>query len=230
MLKSLVVEDEEMSKKLIEKFIDQTDFLHLEYHSPSAEEALNYLSNNSVDLIFLDIEMPGMSGMELLDSLTNPPLVIITTSNKEYALKSYDYDVIDFIVKPVEYPRFYKAVTKAKEWFEMKSPNDDTSSDEIYIRSDSKIKKMNLSEITYVEALADYVMINDENGKNIVHSTMKGMANKLPEDQFVRVHRSFIVNLKKVDSIEDMSVVVGKKIIPIGASFKDSLFSKIKLF
>ncbi|SDJ79765.1 DNA-binding response regulator, LytR/AlgR family [Catalinimonas alkaloidigena] len=222
----MIVDDEELARFVLKNFIKQTDFLTLGYECESAIEAVNILQKDQVDLIFLDVQMPEMSGLELLESLDHLPPVILVTSKKDYAAEAFEHSVVDYLVKPIQYPRFIRAVMKVKE--KQESRPGGSSNDDIFIRTDSKIVKLNYSSILYVEALADYVMINTTTNRHIVHSTMKGMERKLPADTFARVHRSFIVNLPKVQQIKDLHVVINDKEIPIGASYKDKFMKRLK--
>jgi DNA-binding LytR/AlgR family response regulator len=230
----LIVDDEEMSRNIVRHFVEQTDFLNLVGICSDAIEAANFLKKENVDLIFLDIEMPGMTGYELLESFSeNPPQIILVTGKKEYAADAFNYDVTDYLVKPLTYSRFLKAVTRAQERLSGQPAGGTSSSrklpDDLYVRSDSKIVKVNFNEIYYVEALADYIMIFTADSKLIVHSTMKGFQSRLPQEKFVRVHRSYIINADKIEAIENLFVVINKKHIPIGASYKDEFMKRLNL-
>ena len=224
-MKCMIVDDEERARAALKSFIKQTDFLTFGYECGSAIEALNILQKDQIDLIFLDVEMPEMSGLELLDSLDNLPPVILIASGKEHAVEAFDYNVVDYLLKPTPYPRFIRAVMKVRDNQEVSGTG--PANDDVYVRTDSKIVKLSYSDILYVEALADYVMINTTTSRHIVHSTMKGMEKKLPSELFARVHRSYIVNLPKVDQIKDLHVVVQEKEIPIGASYKDKFMKRL---
>jgi DNA-binding LytR/AlgR family response regulator len=170
-----------------------------------------------------------MTGMELVKSLQVKPQVIFVTSRSDYAVEAFEYNVTDYLVKPITYARFLKAVTKAKDIFDTHQPVQLHSKD-LYIKTDSKIVKLNLKDLLYVEALADYVMFYTANGnRHVVHSTMKGVEKKLNSGEFIRVHRSFIINIEKIDAIEDLSIVINKKLIPIGASYKDGFLKKLNI-
>lgn len=219
-----------MSRATIEHFVNQTDVLNLVEQCSNAIEAGNVLREKQIDLLFLDVEMPEMSGIDLIKSLTNPPQIILVTSKKGYAAEAFEYSVTDYLVKPVEYSRFLKAVNKAKE-----NRNTVTSSltsqteKEIFIKTDSKIVKVNYDHILFIEALADYAVINTNSNKYIIHSTMKGLEQKLPSSYFSRVHRSYIVNVDKVDSIEDMNIKIDEHNIPVGASYKESFMKRLNM-
>jgi DNA-binding LytR/AlgR family response regulator len=225
----LIVDDEDMSRTIVQHFVEQTNFLNLVQSCSDAIQAANVLQQTPVDVLFLDIEMPHMTGMELVKSLQVKPQIIFITSRTDYAVEAFEYNVTDYLVKPITYARFLKAVTKAKEQFDAQQPVQLHSKD-LYIKTDSKIVKLNLKDLLYVEALADYVMFYTANGsRHVVHSTMKGVEKKLNSGEFIRVHRSFIINIEKIDAIEDLSIVINKKLIPIGASYKDGFLKKLNI-
>jgi len=226
-LNCMVVDDEELSRSIVNHYIDKTNFLKLKYECSNAIEAVNILDkNDDVDLIYLDIEMPEMTGMELLQSIDHDYEVILTTSGEKYAVKAFENSVTDYLVKPFEYSRFLKASVKAKNNLEGQIRINE-GQDDIFVKSDSKVVKINLEEIFYVEALADYVIFITERGKFIVHYTMKGVEKRLPSSFFSRVHRSFIINLRRIESLEDFAVVVNKNRIPIGASYKETFIKRL---
>ncbi len=222
----MVVDDESVSRNIVKHYIEKTPFLSFKYECVSAIDALNVLENDFIDVIFLDVEMPEMSGMELIKSLKEPYEIILITSAKDYAIEAFDHSVTDYLVKPIEYGRFLRAANKAKRNIELKYEKKDSTTD-IFVRSDSKQVKIKLADILYIEALADYIIIITESNRFIVHSTMKGIEKRLPETTFSRVHRSYIINQDKIDSLEDMTVIINKKVIPIGASYKDSFLKRL---
>ncbi len=218
-----------MSRAVVQHFVEQTGFLTLIQSCSDAIQAAKVLQLTPIDVIFLDIEMPEMSGMELVKSLQVKPQVIFITSRANYAVEAFEYNVTDYLVKPITYGRFLKAVTKAKEGFDAQQPLELYAKD-LYIKTDAKFVKIHLKDLLYVEALADYVMFYTTNGnRHVVHATMKGVEKKLSSGEFVRVHRSFIINTERIDSIEDTSIIINKKIIPIGASYKDNFFKKLNM-
>lgn len=230
-LKCMIVDDESMSRTLVKKFIEKTDFLELSYEFDNGVEAASILmkkDNPDVDIVFLDIEMPEMSGMELLESVGEAYQIIMITAREEYAVKAIESRVTDYLMKPFEYSRFLKAVGTAKDNIE-KSKAEAESYKDIYVKSDARLVRLKLRNIFFIEALADYVIFNTEKGKYIVHHTMKGIEKKLPESMFTRIHRSYIVNINHIHMIEDMSVVINEKHMPIGASYKDKLFVKLNM-
>lgn len=225
----IIVDDDEMSRAIVRHFVEQTQFLTLVGICTDAIQAANTLQTTSVDLIFLDVEMPEMTGMELVKSLTSKPQVVIISSRADYAVEAFEYSISDYLVKPISYARFLKAVEKVRESFEAHSNNSGIQSQDLYIKTDAKIVKITLKELLYVEALADYVILHTGNARYIVHSTMKGIEKKLSDGSFVRIHRSYIINTDKIESIEDLSVVINKKYIPIGASYKDTFLKRLNI-
>jgi DNA-binding LytR/AlgR family response regulator len=221
----LIVDDEKMSRQIISHFIERTEGLELVKVCESAIEAANFLQQNAVDVVFLDIEMPEMSGMDLIKSLEIIPQVVLITSRTDYAIEAFEHNVVDYLVKPVEYARFVKAVAKVRENLQTQQ----TEAEDLYVKSESKIVKINLKELLYVEALADYVILHTSAQKYIVHSTMKGIEKRLPEKNFIRIHRSYIVNTDKIEHIEDLSVVINKKYLPIGNSYKDAFMKRLNI-
>ncbi|HEX8529104.1 MAG TPA: LytTR family DNA-binding domain-containing protein [Cytophagales bacterium] len=224
----IIVDDEEMSRAIIKHFVEQTQFLNLVGVCPDAITASNVLRDEPVDLLFLDIEMPQMSGMELVRSLTVKPQVIFITSRTDYAVEAFEYQVADYLVKPVTYARFLKAVEKVRDNMDLHTLSQQNPKD-IYVKTDAKIVKVNLNDLLYVEALADYVILHTAGGRHIVHSTMKGIEKKLNTGDFARVHRSFIINVEKIEAIEDLSILINKKYIPIGASYKDAFYKRLNV-
>lgn len=188
----LVIDDEEMSRATIEHFVKQTDTLELVGVCADAIEAGNILREQRVDLLFLDVEMPKMNGLDLIKSLAHAPEVILVTSKKNYAVEAFENDVLDYLVKPVEYSRFLKAYNKAQDKLEVIPVEHRLENNEVFIKSDSKLVKINYQNILYIEALADYATIHLKGAKHIIHSTMKKLENKLPSEDFIRVHRSFL--------------------------------------
>jgi DNA-binding LytR/AlgR family response regulator len=229
----IIIEDEPLSVRIIQECVRKTTDLNLVHTFSNAIDAINILqTDESIELIFLDIELPEMSGMEFLDSIKEPPQVIIISSKGLYAADAFDYDVADYLVKPVTYARFYKAIQRARKRLE-KDKLDKVGRSEIFIKKDATLVRLKYSEILWIEALENYVIFNTFNEKFTIHFTMKAIEQKLPQDKFTRVHRSFIVNTGSIDAIEDNSVLIkvhdGTKSIPIGKSYKDKLMGDINL-
>ena len=226
MLNCIVVDDDEMSRKVVVHFIEKTNFLQLTKEFDNGIDATRYLDEEHVDIIFLDVQMPEMSGMDFINALEKDIDVILITSEQKYAVEAFEKKVTDYLVKPIEYSRFVQAAEKALKNIEIKRAAAGQRK-EFYVRADAKIVRIAYEKILFVEALADYVIIQTEAKKHIVHFTMKGIANRLPEDEFVRTHRSYIVNLDKIEALEDNSILIGEKYIPIGASYKEALLDQL---
>lgn len=231
----IIVDDDNFSVRIIEEFVNQTEGLALLGTFTNAIDSVNWLNNSEkepVDLIFLDIEMPEMSGIEFLRALNVIPQVIIYSSQEKYALESYEYDVTDYLLKPVTYARFIKAVNRARERFERKE-NPVKQSTEIFIKNNSSLVRVKYDDILWIEALENYVIVNTFKEKYTIHFTMKSISDKMPSERFMRIHRSYIVNFSKISAIEDNSVIIrtesGNRVIPIGKSYKDKLLNDINL-
>lgn len=223
----IVVDDEQASRMVITDYVRRTSSLNLMAECENAKQALEILKEAPIDVVFLDIEMPKMSGIEMLKSLNSMPQIVLTTGRKDFAAEAYEYGVTFYLVKPVEYPLFLKAVHKVqdnlnKQILETQGNND------IYIKADGRIVRLKLDEIMFIEALSDYVIINmQDNKKHIVHATMKSIERRLSAIDFVRVHRSYIVNIHKIDTIEDIGIIMPQKTIPIGASYKNDFLARL---
>jgi DNA-binding LytR/AlgR family response regulator len=227
----IIIDDDLMSRRIIEEFVNRTDQLNLLSSYENAVDAINaFNTEEDIDLIFLDIEMPEMSGIDFLETLTNPPQIIIISSKDKYALDAFNYDVTDYLLKPISYSRFFKAVNKANVRFKNKV---DPRDDEIFIKKNSALVRLKYQDILWVEALENYVIFNTFNEKYTIHFTMKAIEQKLPSNRFTRVHRSYIVNTSSINVIEDNAVIIkthdGSKSIPIGKSYKDKLMGDINL-
>lgn len=232
----IIVDDDEQIRLLMETLIRETDFLSLKKNCSTAIEASNVLLKEKIDLIFLDVMMPAMTGMEFLKTLEgNKPQVIMITANKEFAADAYDFDVCDFIVKPVTLARFLKAVSKAKKIHDAtyNTPKDysqtDITNDAIFVKHNSSLVKLEAHDIFLIEALVDYIAIHTPSQKYIVHSTMKEIKTKLPVNDFIRVHNSYIVRVDKIASIEGNNLIINQKIIPISRSKQKDLMNRLKL-
>ncbi|HSZ26123.1 MAG TPA: LytTR family DNA-binding domain-containing protein [Cytophagaceae bacterium] len=225
----LIVDDDELSRKTMEHFIKETPFLTLIKSCTSAIEAVNLLNDKpNIQLIFLDIEMPVMNGIDLLKHFSHRPQIILITSHKNYAIEAFEYDVADYLLKPVTYARYMKAVQKVVKNTKEDAALSNSTNEDIFIKVDSVLVKLSVKDILWLEAMGDYVSINTAEKKYIVYSTMKHMEEKLPEN-FMRVHRSHIVNIKKITNIEDYFITISKKILPVSRNYKDALIQKLNL-
>ena len=222
----IAVDDDQLSLKILEGLIAKTDMLNLLGTFDDAVEAANVTTNQNIDLIFLDVEMPEMTGLELIKILDKKPQIIIVSSKSKYALDSYNYDVVDYLLKPVEnYARFLQAVQKAHKNFQQKNPKE--ADDYIFIKVDSLFLNFNFHDILWVEAFGDYVKIITEEKIYTVYSTLKTIEKKLPEDDFIRVHRSYIVRIDKIKNVDLSNLQIKNKIIPISNTYRQSFFERI---
>jgi len=231
MIKVIVVDDDELCRTVVEDLINEIDEFKCIGAFENALEAFKFLEENNVDVIFLDVEMPKMGGMELLRNLEIQPLVVMITSHDEFALESYEYNVTDFLKKPVTASRFFKTVQKIKAHQNIKEnvSNERNKDDYVFIKTDAKLVQIKLDEILWIEALGNYMRLHTENDKHTVLSTMKEIEAKLPIKDFIRVQRSFIVRLDKILTIEDNYVIVKNKEIHIGKAYKEEFNRRLNL-
>ena len=225
----IIIDDDKLSRDAMKHLVSQVEFLNLVGVCSNAAEALILLKSHKIDLLLLDIEMPNTSGIDFIKSLKNPPLTILVTSRKDYAIEAFECNVVDYLVKPVSFDRFLKAVLKGKKMFENTHQSlDFTNKEYVFIKSNGTIVKININEILWIEALGDYITINTPQKKHTIHSTMKMIENKRPSDGFIRVHRSFIVSINSITSIDVNVIVIEKQLIPIGSVYKESLMKRLK--
>lgn len=230
----IVIDDDKVSRLLIEKYCKKTDFLEFKGAYDNAIDALNDMqAEHDIDLIFLDIEMPEMSGVEFIKTLKKLPQIIVISAKDKYALEAIEYDVVDYLLKPISYTRFFKAAEKARSRIK-ESDSESTAEDGIFIKSSSSsLVRLKYEDILWVEALENYVIINTFTNKYTIHFTMKAIINKLPPKMFARVHRSYIVNLTKIEMIEDNAIIMKikgeTKSIPIAKSYKEDLMNHINI-
>lgn len=223
-IQCLIVDDEPLALDLIAGYVSKTPGLTVAGKCSSAFEAMDYLSKENIDLIFLDIQMPGLSGLELSRTLHDGPRVIFTTAFEQYALEGFKVEALDYLLKPVSYPEFLSSVNKAKRWLELTQQKTfQTSKNSIFVKADYKIVQIDLNTILYIEGLKDYVKIYRENADKPVLTlmSMKSLEENLPQNTFMRVHRSFIVNLEKITTIERNRIVFGNEYIPISENYKE---------
>lgn len=226
-LKCIIVEDEVMARKSLQRLCEQHESLELAAVFENAEDALVYLSTEKTDLIWLDVEMPGLSGFDLLESLTSIPQIIMTTTKTEYAFDAYQYQVTDYLKKPIMLPRFKMAVDKVLE-LHSKKTSVSPQRQEIYVKSDGRYVRLPYADILFIENIGDYVKIFTHDNSYIIHTTMKYLEEKLGS-QFLRVHRSYIVHLDKIVDIEENNLVIAKKVIPISRANKPELMNRLNM-
>ncbi len=225
MISCIAIDDEPLALKQIANYIDKTPFLVLLEKFDSALQAITFLQENEIDLMFVDINMPDLNGMDFVKSLNNPPKVIFTTAYSEYAIEGFRVDAIDYLLKPIGYSDFLKAADKAKERITPKITTDtkiESNNEFLFIKSDYKVLRINLADIKYIESMSEYLRINIENQQPVMTlMSMKKMEKYLPESTFMRVHRSFMVNLNKITTVERNRIVFDKDIyIPVSEQYK----------
>ncbi len=222
-LSCVVVDDSTIQRITLAKLVNEHPELTLLGDFSNASETRNCILNKSVDLLFLDIEMPVQTGFDLLDGLKTRPQIIFVSSKSDYALKAFDYAAVDYLHKPINKERFYKAVQKAIELHQLKKEGTDEDGEHIFIKSNLKNFKIFISKIKWIEAFGDYVKINTDDETHLVLSTMKAFENDLPSEKFLRVHKSFIINIDKIDSFNSKFAEIGKTKIPLSRNKKEDL-------
>lgn len=235
MIRTIAIDDEPLALQLVTSYVEKTPILELKGAFDNPIDAMEFLDQNEVDLIFLDIEMPDLNGLEFTRILTNKPKIIFTTAYEKYALQGFKLDAIDYLLKPFSYEEFYKAAEKSKkqigyERADKKGDEVDSNNEFLFLKSEYKIRRINFNDIIYIEGLKDYVKVFLKNeAKPIMSlSSLKALEAKLPETKFMRVHRSFIVNLEKIDTIERSRIVFGKVYIPVSEQYKEAFNNFVK--
>ncbi|WP_276498946.1 LytR/AlgR family response regulator transcription factor [Pontibacter litorisediminis] len=230
-LKCIVVDDEALAREGIERYIAEVDFLELVGSYNSALRVQQALQQQQVDLMFLDINMPKLTGLGLLELLPNPPITILTTAYPNYALEGFRLDVLDYLLKPISLERFLKAVNKANDYYLLKQqqamPQKPVQSDYIFVKHNRALEKVLLADILYIEALQNYVQLHTLRKKLVVHLTIKALEQQLPEQQFFRIHKSYIVNLNHMQTISGNHVRVGDSSLPLARSQREPLLHRI---
>ena len=227
-LNCIIIDDEPVARKILEEFTEQVPYLELHGKFESAMKAEDFLRNNKPDLIFLDIEMPKVSGLQMLKRFNIESMVILTTAFPQYALDGYEFDIIDYLLKPFALHRFLKAVQKAKDFADLKTQSENQSAPSyIFIKSDKRIEKVELHDILYAEVLGNYVTIVTERKKIIAYLTMKSLESQLPGGQFIKIHQSFLVNHSHIESVEGNELKVGSRLLPISRNYRESVTTLI---
>lgn len=236
MLNVLIVDDEPLALDVLETYIEQMPDLHLVQRCSNALEANEALKNHDIDLMFLDIQMPQLTGIDFVKTLTKPPMVVFTTAYANYAIQGFDLNALDYLLKPISLERFMKAVNKAIDQAELiereiQGPAGIESSEFFFVKADKKLIKVNFDDILYIEGLKDYVIIRLKTSRVITLQTMKSLEEKLPQGRFKRIHRSYIVGMDKILAIEGNMVEVMEKdrpkLLPIGKNYRDELLELI---
>jgi DNA-binding LytR/AlgR family response regulator len=231
----IIIDDEEMARAIIAHFVSTSTDIVISNEFSNALQAIKYLNQNDVDLIFLDIHMPDFTGFDFIQTIKNPPKVILVTSDKNFAIEAFEYEcIVDYLVKPITEDRFLKAIQKAESAKsiatakEVKVKGEDNAN-EFYVNIDRRLIKIEMASVTIIEAKGDYIHIKTEGKNYVVHSTLKKIEDKLPKDLFLKVHRSFIINTKKIIDIEDNSVLIAKDVIPVSRANRPELMKRLNL-
>ncbi|MFN1218600.1 LytR/AlgR family response regulator transcription factor [Chryseobacterium kwangjuense] len=223
-IKCIIVDDEPLAISLLENYVRKIPFLELVFSAENPITALEYIQNNEADLIFLDIQMPELTGINFMKIVGEKKKYILTTAYSEYALEGYEHNIIDYLLKPVSFERFYKSAEKARERFPADESKEDTY---FFVKSSGQQHRINFADILYIESIKDYVNIRTTQNEYILLNTLKSMENQLSE-RFLRIHKSFIINLDMVKSMSAKKVIVSELEIPIGDSYRANLLEKLK--
>ncbi|MCB0689240.1 MAG: response regulator transcription factor [Saprospiraceae bacterium] len=224
-MKCIIIDDNPLARLAVRNMVLQIESLELIGELDSATQAFNFLQKHDCDLLLLDIEMPGISGLDLIKTLDHKPLVILITSKTDYALEGYELQVVDYLLKPVSFSRLLKAIAHAKELYQWQHQDqrEEVKKDFLFVRANNQMTRIDFDDILFVEAMGDYVVFYTPERKFVVHLTMKGVEESLPEDRFLRVHRSYIVSLIKIDNMVQNSLQINKHIIPVSETYKNRL-------
>ncbi len=232
----IIIDDEATARAIIGQLCSNVPSLSVLEAFPNAIQAIKYLNQNEVDLIFLDIHMPDFTGFDFIETIKNPPKIVLTTSDANFAIQAFEYDcIVDYLVKPITPERFQKAIQKAEAVKSSTQPKGDankvetTSGNDLYVNIDRRLIKIDIPSIYLVEAKGDYIHVKTEDKNYTVHSTLKKIEEKLPDSLFLKVHRSFIINVDKIIDIEDNSVLIKKDVIPVSRSNRPELMKRLNL-
>lgn len=233
----IVIDDEATARMIISQLCSNVPSLNVLEEFPNAMQAIKYLNQKEVDLIFLDIHMPDFTGFDFIETLKNPPKIVLTTSDPNFAIQAFEYDcIVDYLVKPITQERFQKAIDKAE--VKQSKPAviaskaekvESTSGNDLYVNIDRRLIKIDIPSIYLVEAKGDYIQVKTEDKNYTVHSTLKKIEDKLPDSLFLKVHRSYIINIQKIIDIEDNSVLIKKDVIPVSRSNRPELMKRLNL-
>lgn len=224
-LKCIIVDDEPLARSFLERYCQKQGNLEVMGSFPDSEAALTYLSSNEIDILFLDVEMPNATGFDLLDKLMYMPKVILTTSKTDYAFDAFQYNVADYLKKPISYNRFQESITKITD--SLNNTTVETNKDDIFIKTDGKFIRLSYQDILYIESMGDYVKYFTMAKHYLTHSTLKAVEEKMNPKQFMKVHRSYIVNMSKIKDIQDNTIVIDTKVIPISKALRPDVMIRI---
>lgn len=230
-LKCIIIDDEPLARKGLKEYIADTDFLQLIGEYDNAVKATEMILKGEVQLLFLDIQMPKLTGLEFFKTLKTPPPVIFTTAYPQYALEGYEVNALDYLVKPISFDRFLKAAFKAKEYYEVREKNSAEARADagsyFFIKADNKLIRVDFNEVLFVEALQNYVVIHTTEKKYITYLTFKSVEDYLPADRFIKTHKSYIIAASRIDSIEGNEIRIGPHHIPISRNLKEEVMEKV---
>jgi DNA-binding LytR/AlgR family response regulator len=228
-LRCIIADDEPVARKILREFIEQVPYLELAGEFRNAIKTEAFLQDNDADLLFLDINMPRVSGLQFLKKHTVRPLVILTTAYPEYALEGYELDIIDYLLKPIAFTRFMKAVKKANDYILLREKKDqDSPGTFLFVKSEKRIERIELADILYIESTGNYVNICTGSKKIMAYLTLKGIESRLPADEFIKVHQSFIIPISKIEFIECNQIKIKDTVVPIGRNYKDIIMKLVE--
>jgi two-component system LytT family response regulator len=228
LIRCVVLDDEFLAIKLLGGYVEQTAGLQLALKTTNAAEAIETVRNGVADLIFLDVQMPEITGIEVMRIIKDTPVkVILTTAYDKYALDGYDHDIIDYLLKPITYDRFLTAINKAKERLVIQSIQKNDFANYVFVKTEYRLQKVPLSGIMYLEGLRDYIAFHTITGKILSLERMKNMEESLPPDNFLRIHKSYIINIDHIDYVERGRIVINKEYLPVGETYKEIVRTKL---
>ncbi len=233
MLRCVIIDDEPLALKLLVDYVEKTEFLELKNSFTNPIEGLHFISSNEVDLVFLDIQMPELTGIQFMKIMKSKCQFIMTTAYNQYAIDGYEFDVIDFLLKPITFDRFLIAANKAKERIEEKptvsesNKEQDPNDNFIFVKSEYRVQKIDFDSINYLEGMGDYVNIVTEEGRILTLESIKSFVERLPSNRFMRVHKSFIISFEKIKFIERNRVQIKEKLIPVSNSYQKQFWERV---
>lgn len=224
----IIIDDEDLSRNAMKHLVLQTPSLQICGICSNVSEALEVMKGTRIDLMFLDIEMPDMNGIAFLKSLRRPPMTILATAKKEYAIEAFELNVIDYLLKPIYLDRYFLACERAMRAFDAEQHKvTNPERDYLFAKINGTLVRIREADILWIEALGDYITVHTKEKKYVIHSTMKAVENKLASDKFIRVHRSYIVAISQVSSIDDTMILIEKQLIPVGAVYRENLTKRL---
>jgi DNA-binding LytR/AlgR family response regulator len=228
MINCLVVDDEPIAREGMKEYISQVDYLYLVAECKSGSEAAGLLHKNKIDLVFLDIQMPNLTGIEFVKALAGPPLIIFTTAYPQYAIEGFELDVMDYLLKPISFARFLRSIEKVQSYLKTKDNNVNISNEFFFIKCNGKIEKIFTADVIYIEAMANYVIIHTQQKKYITYITFSGICRSLPDNLFMRIHKSYMVAVSAIKTIDGDEVITSTVRLPFSKSYKEKVMNKIE--